>query len=235
MSDDIELGLLSGSSSNASSTQTLFDRSKVHPGYGARKLPLGFSAGAVGAGQNYQHIFEGQLGEAAAQSDIFGIKAKYSQQLEAERILAEEVKRGNVLLGNQIKPSNLNWNKNTRKQYPEHWKQVKLWKERHNIKSGITLPFSKNIGPGNTIQDPNTRSDSIAGGHDLHYQYAKTNQDIINADREAISHFAYEAVNPEDPISQIQAGIGAVGLTGKNIVETLSGKVYYGNYVFTLS
>lgn len=238
MSDDIELGLLSGGSSRSSSSNTLFDRSRLHPGYGASKLPVKPSSGAtVGAGSAYNKIFEGQLGTAAAESDVFGLKAQRSKDLETQRIFDLERRQSNILYANEIKPPTLNWNKQTKSQYPKHWKQARLLRDKAKqpVKQGLTLPFSKNIGPGNSIQPALTRSDSIAAGHDLHYQHSKKDSDVLSADREAISHFAYEAVNPADPISQLQAGIGLVGLGAKNTVESLSGKVYYGNYVFTLS
>ena len=238
MSDDIELGLLGVTPSSSSST--LFDRSKVHSGYGARKIPIKFGSGAVAAGSSYQPIFEGHLGQAAAQGDPFGIKAQRSKDLETQRIYDEEVTTGNILRAEDIKPYNLNWNQQTRKDYPKHWAKVRKnlnhsTQKKLIIKPGLTLPFSKNIGPGNTIQRPLTRSDAIAAGHDLHYQYAKKDSDVLSADREAISHFAHEVVNPEHPISQIQAGIGFIGLGAKHAGEYLSGKVYYGKYVFTLS
>lgn len=235
MSDDIELGLLNQTPSTSS--ETLFDRSRVHKGYGASKIPIKPSATAGFAGQQYQHIFEGQLGQAASQSDIFGLKKSHDQNLDTQRILESEHNAGNILTREEIKPSQLNWNKALRKQYPKHWQQVKAWKQRHPlpIKKGLTLPFSNNIGPGNSIQPALTRSDSIAAGHDLHYEHSKSNQEVLSADREAISHFAYEAVNPENPISQLQAGVGLLGLGAKNTVESLSGKVYYGKYVSSIS
>lgn len=238
MSDDIELGLLSGSSSRSSSSNTLFDRSRIHPGYGASRLPIKPSSGAtVGAGSAYNKIFESQLGKAASDSDIFGLKAQRSKDLETQRLFDSERGLGNILYASEIKPPTLSWNKQTKSQYPKHWKHARLLRDKvkQPVKQGLTLPFSKNIGPGNSIQPPLTRSDSIAAGHDLHYQHSKKNIDVLSADREAISHFAYETVNPADPISQLQAGIGLVGLGAKNAVESLSGKVYYGKYVFTLS
>lgn len=240
MYEDIELGLLG--ETPATSTETLFDRSKVHPGYGARKLPLGFSAGAAGAGSHYQPIFETQLGQAASESDIFGLKAQRRQDLDTKKIYDDEKSRGNILEIEQIKPAYLHWNIKTRQQFPKHWATIREHKNLQGeprkppkIKPGLTLPFSKNIGPGNTIQKPLTRSDSIAAGHDLHYQHAKKDSDVLSADREAISQFAYEAVNPEHPISQLQAGVGLIGLGVKHAAESISGKVYYGKYVITLS
>lgn len=96
--------------------------------------------------------------------------------------------------------------------------------------SGLVLPFSNNIGPGNTISESRSRSDTIAQGHDLHYKDATSDLDVLSADREAISQFAYETVNPENPISQLQAGIGVIGLGAKHAIDKLTGKVTYGKY-----
>jgi hypothetical protein len=57
-------------------------------------------------------------------------------------------------------------------------------------RNGLVLPFSNNIGPGNPIRPATNRADLIAQGHDLHYQQAKSDSDVLSADREAISQFA---------------------------------------------
>ena len=51
-----------------------------------------------------------------------------------------------------------------------------------------------------------------------------------SADREAISHFAYEAIQGSDPISRVQATIGAIGLAAKSAAETITGQVLYGKH-----
>ena len=66
------------------------------------------------------------------------------------------------------------------------------------------------------------------GDDDLHYQQAKSDSDVLSADREAISQFAHEAIQGQDPIPRIHAAVGGVGLGVKHAVEHLSGKVYYG-------
>ncbi|WBG67115.1 hypothetical protein [Drosophila suzukii associated ambidensovirus 1] len=201
MSDDVELGLLLPGVSSSSGSTT-YGSSKIHRGYGASRIPLKNSSGAgFAAGQNYQRIFEGQLGSAAADprnpvGDWFY----------------------NLFYGSKSAPSSPNLERSP---------------EAEEVKSGHVLPFSKNIGPGNSIQPALTRADAIAQGHDLHYKYAKKDSDVLSADREAISQFANEFVNPENPVSQLQAAIGFVGLGAKHGVESLSGKVFYGKYVFT--
>lgn len=210
MSHDIELGPLLPSSAS-SSEETLYTRygsAKVHRGYGASRLPLRPSPSAgFAAGQNYQKIFEGHLGNAAADPNnpvgnwfydqIYGKKND-----EAQRLLEESYKDGSFVPTEELKP-------------------------------GIVLPYSNNIGPGNSLQPARTRADSIAQGHDIHYKDAKKDSDVLSADREAISQFIHEVVYPENPISQLQAAVGAVGLGAKHGFESLSGKVFYGKYVFT--
>lgn len=93
-------------------------------------------------------------------------------------------------------------------------------------RTSITLPFSKNIGPGNIISPAETVADKIAQGHDLHYKDAKNQKDISNADLEAIHQFANEYVYGRNPISQAQAGVGAIGLAGKHILENHYGSIY---------
>lgn len=232
---------------------------KVHSGYGARRIPIKPSAGAgIAAGATQQRIFEGHLGAAAGDPNnpignwfhkqIYGDPV---QRQDTKRVIEEEVDRGTLLPRDKIKPDSLNWNKETRAQYPEHWKLERKSREQkksaeryynrpHSATSrpqnpGLVLPFSNNIGPGNSIQPARTASDFIAQGHDLHYQDAKKPSDVLSADREAIGQFAQEAVSGSDPVSQLQALAGAAGLGAKHLVESLSGKVLYGNYyVFTL-
>lgn len=242
MYEDIELGLINNSnSSSQQSDLNVWDRRnpKVHAGYGASRLPIRPSTGSiVGAGSQYQNIFEGQLGTAAATSDLFGIKSRHDKQVETDRIYEEVLQQTGRLSSNKLKPINLPWNKETKRLYSEHWKQVNprrgvksvTRKKPTDIKQGLTLPFSKNIGPGNSIQPATNTADTIAQGHDLHYQEAKTNSDVQSADREAISHFAHEAIQGSDPISRIQAAVGAIGLAIKSGAEKLTGQVLYGKH-----
>lgn len=245
MSQDIELGPLLPSSAS-SSEETLYTRygsAKVHRGYGASRLPLRPSpSSGFAAGQNYQKIFEGHLGNAAADPNnpignwfyeqIYGKKDD-----EAQQLLEESYKEGSFVPAEELKPEHLKWNSATRKQYPQHWKSVKRDKQLSANTTeptrGFVLPYSNNIGPGNSLQPARTRADLIAQGHDIHYKDAKKDTDVLSADREAISQFIHEVVYPENPISQLQAAVGAVGLGAKHGIESLSGKVFYGKYVFT--
>ncbi|KAL3286274.1 hypothetical protein HHI36_000783, partial [Cryptolaemus montrouzieri] len=100
-------------------------------------------------------------------------------------------------------------------------------KHKSQPSSSATLPFSNNIGPGNKPDKPRTGADAIALHHDLQYGTTKTSEDIHKADKKAISDFAYEAIYASDPISQLQAGVGSVGLGIKHTAEKATGQIIY--------
>lgn len=208
---------------------------KVHSGVGLRRVPLKPAPGVgVAAGSTYQRIFEGQLGRAAGDTrsnplGLFASRDAYYASVPSQLSRLPAVDRRRL-----IKPYGVPWSKESKKQFPQHWKLVNPRAGQKRVQSGIVLPFSNNIGPGNTIQHPRTAADAIAQGHDLHYQDAKEPSDVLSADREAIGQFIHQAVKDPDPVSQLQGVIGAVGLAAKHLGESLAGKVLYGN-VFTLS
>lgn len=261
-------GFNSGSSSASTSTETLFqqptertgliNRTRVHPGYGASRLPIKPTAAAGAAGSQYDPIFQRQLGVAASTGNPLGVfqsrDAYYDSVPWALRRLPYEDRE------KLIKPYNVPWNKETKAQFAQHWKLVnpragqkrieaqqqaareKVIAERRataNLARGEptwygkapTLPFTNNLGPGNRISPATNTADSIAQGHDLHYQDAQTNSDVLSADREAISQFAHEAVQGSDPVSRLHAAVGAVGLGLKHTVESLTGQVLYGELI----
>lgn len=219
---------------------------------------------AFGAGSQYDHIFAGQLGAAAAHPDnplgkwfekqIYGVpkdevyKEEVEKLFKANGLKAVKQYSGYTRKWSQTyKPYELPWNKETKAQWPQHWKLVnpragqnKNRKAQQQARDkavlsrgqppshGLVLPFSNNIGPGNPIRPATNRADLIAQGHDLHYQQAKSNSDVLSADREAISQFAHEAIEGQDPISRVHAAVGFLGLGAKHTVERLSGKVFYG-------
>ena len=119
------------------------------------------------------------------------------------------------------------WNKATRKAFPKEWRAYKIERDspQSSNSAGLVLPFSNNIGPGNTPQKPKTDADNIALHHDLHYSQPGNVQE---ADKEAISHFVHEAIHGSDPTSQVQAAIGAIGLGAKHIAEKIYGGTLYG-------
>jgi hypothetical protein len=196
----------------------------------------------------------GDPGQAPSKGDQHGYKyvcAGYFQDDYYAAVPWELRRLGLKERQEKIKPYGDPWNKDTKAKYPEHWrlvnprrglKKVKKQEEREaqarrdsaNLargeppRNGLVLPYSNNIGPGNPIRPATNRADLIAQGHDLHYQQAKSDSDVLSADREAISQFAHEAVQGQDPISRIHAAVGGIGLGVKHAVEHLSGKVYYG-------
>lgn len=261
-------GFNSGSSSASTSTETLFqqptertgliNRTRVHPGYGASRLPIKPTAAAGVAGSQYDPIFQGQLGVAASTGNPLGVfqsRDAYYNSVPWELRRLPYSERETL-----IKPYNVPWNKETKAQFAQHWKLVnpraghkrieaqqqavreKVIAERRataNLARGEptwygkapTLPFTNNLGPGNRISPATNTADSIAQGHDLHYQDAQTNSDVLSADREAISQFAHEAVQGSDPVSRLHAAVGAVGLGLKHTVESLTGQVLYGELI----
>ena len=212
----------------------------------------------VGAGSQYQHIFEGQLGAAAADPGNPLSRAVAGGRDDYYASVPWELRRlGLADRQRLIKPYGDPWNKVTKAKYPEHWRLVNPRRGQNKQKkqeqreaqarrdsanlargepprNGVVLPFSNNIGPGNPIRPATNRADLIAQGHDLHYQQAKSDTDVLSADREAISQFAHEAVQGQDPISRIHAAVGGIGLGAKHAVERLSGKVFYGKQCLEL-
>lgn len=252
--ESVSIPLLGVGGTPSSSEETLYQRGygsihdpKVHRGVGRNKIPIQLSAAGAHAGEQYQQIFEGQLGAAAADPNNpvgdFFYRLIYGEPENPDKSTYTNV-HGTYLNSALVKPKELKWNKETREKYRDHWKLEKAYRKQQKPKEekpkqeptrGLTLPFSNNIGPGNSIQPALTRADLIAQGHDLHYQDAKKDSDVLSADREAIGQFAQEAISGTNPISQLQALAGAAGLGAKHLAESLTGKVFYGNYVFTIS
>lgn len=223
------------SSNSSLSSAGSFSKTKTTP------IPR-VTAPALAAGTTLQHIAEGHLGASASDPNnplseaIFGNRDDYyaAVPLELRRLnLADRQKL--------IKPYGIDWDKDSKAKYSQHWRLVNPRRGQSKIKKqeqrdsanlargqpqnyGLTLPFSNNIGPGNPIGPALTPSDAIAQGHDLHYQDSQKPSDVLQADREAISHFAYEAVAGKNPISQLQAAAGAVGLGIKHVAELASGQ-----------
>lgn len=241
---------LDGFSSRSSSTSdiSVYDRrsgyTRLHSGVGREKFLTSQASGkglTLSGGLQGRHLetFAGQLGQGlAGQIDWFPERNKYYSSLpwELRRLNVRDKQK-------YIKPYGQPWNAETKAQYPRHWNLVKppdivksqpqpkqepVLSRGQPVTYGKTLPFSNNIGPGNSIQPALTNADLVAQGHDLHYQLAKKDSDVLSADREAISQFAHEAVSGSDPISQLQAGAGAIGLGIKHIAESALGKVIYG-------
>jgi hypothetical protein len=207
--------------------------SKVHPGVGASRIPVRPSTGVGFAAGHHFGIAEGHLGVAAGHNSHTGSlsngfpvtrppQAVRRPQPDHPTASAHSTGKSDTL-----KPGDrgFKWNKRQRERYPEEWKRFSKAKKANNSNSGLTLPGSNNIGPGNSIGEALTNADRIAQGHDLHYSEPGNVQE---ADKEAISHFVHEAINGGNPISQVQAALGAVGLGVKHVAEHIYGGTIYG-------
>jgi hypothetical protein len=82
--------------------------------------------GAVfGAGSQYQPIFEGQLGRAAADPNNPLSRAIFGNRDDYYRAVPWELRRlGLKERQEKIKPYGDPWNKDTKAKYPEHWRLV---------------------------------------------------------------------------------------------------------------
>nr|QOD39584.1 ORF1 [uncultured densovirus] len=97
--------------------------------------------------------------------------------------------------------------------------------------SGVQVPFTKNVGPGNEEIDLSPTlagADIDAGHHDIRYGLAEDDNDIREADDIAIKEFGDHRVdNPFDVTSYI----GEAGLSAKKAIENQIGVQYpKGNY-----
>jgi len=201
---------------------------KIHSGYGASRIPIKPSISIGLAGSNYDKIHQQQLGVAAStgnQLNLFKSRDEYYDSIPIElRQLGFQDRQ------EKIKPYGVSWNKESKQQYKEHWKLVNPRAGQKRVNSGFVLPFSNNIGPGNTVQEALNPADKIAQGHDISYSNAKSDKDIQDSDTVAIGQFVQEAVGGSNPISSAQAIVGAVGLAGKSLIERIAGKAIYGKY-----
>ncbi|KAF5287229.1 hypothetical protein FQA39_LY16006 [Lamprigera yunnana] len=82
----------------------------------------------------------------------------------------------------------------------------------------------KYLGPGNKLNlgEPIDEDDRIALVHNIHYNLAKTNQDIRRADKEAILSFYSNFLNT----GNWHSVIGGTGISVKYAIESISGIVY---------
>nr|QRQ90267.1 MAG: hypothetical protein 3 [Parvoviridae sp.] len=92
----------------------------------------------------------------------------------------------------------------------------------------ITFPDHSYIGPGNDAYSgaqAHDLDDHIAHDHDIAYHHAKTQEDVLDADKKAIHDFASDALENYNPHS----AIGALGLGIKHGVENIIGVQYPSN------
>ncbi|KAF6214733.1 hypothetical protein GE061_009476 [Apolygus lucorum] len=88
----------------------------------------------------------------------------------------------------------------------------------------LTIPGCNWLGPGNSLEapPPTCYADQLAKEHDFEYDRAKRAGDIRRADRKAIFGFAADAITNGSPA----ALVGAVGISAKYAVESLTGVLY---------
>lgn len=100
--------------------------------------------------------------------------------------------------------------------------------------SGYTLPWSKYIGPGNSLNlgEPETNPDHLAKLHDLRYAHAsyRLSKQWIEQDRfkELISEADADFVNENNPWTP-QGAHAISGISAKQLVEHFSGQLYPGS------
>lgn len=98
-------------------------------------------------------------------------------------------------------------------------------------KPAFLFPGHNYLGPGNKSRiegntaKPTTSADAIAADHDDDYTTATNKEDIFKADQKAIKNFALDTFKNKS----IPSAVGAVGLTGKHLVEKSLNKVIYPN------
>lgn len=103
-------------------------------------------------------------------------------------------------------------------------------------KKGLTLPFSKYIGPGNSLNQgkPSNNIDIHAREHDIAYNKAIDKVDIYNADKtflSKISDHLVEYINGnEDPIKGAQSIVSGIGIGGKHLFEKSINKTIYPSF-----
>jgi hypothetical protein len=92
------------------------------------------------------------------------------------------------------------------------------------LSGGATLPGHKYIGPGNDENSgtPVDTDDAIAQAHDIAYANAKTQQDVINADTDAIAQFDHDW----NSNTNFHSLAGRTGLQIKKTIEGYTGVIY---------
>lgn len=92
--------------------------------------------------------------------------------------------------------------------------------------SQLTVPGHHYLGPGNSIDEgkaPVDKDDARAQLHDEQYNSAKSDTDILNADKEFIVDSIPDIIKG-DP----HAIVGGVGISGKHLLESVLGVQYSG-------
>lgn len=110
---------------------------------------------------------------------------------------------------------------------------VRLQQMTRFMNRGLTLPFSHNTGPLNTLVSPSNTADEHAYAHDIAYSKGG---DVSEVDQAFIDEM-FDHYN-EDPLSVegLTGLLGGSGIMFKKYVEKFTGQLYpfaSGNYVKT--
>lgn len=112
--------------------------------------------------------------------------------------------------------------------------QFEQYYEKDYNKSGFTLPFSKYIGPGNSLNlgAPKTDADQLARIHDLEYAHASyklaKGEIDLNQFKELVSQADSDFI--ENNTLLTPHGAHAIsGITAKKLIETITGQLYPGS------
>lgn len=100
--------------------------------------------------------------------------------------------------------------------------------------SGITLPLSRYIGPGNSanLGEPKTGADVAAKRHDLRYAHAAyrfSNKRVTQAQYNKLIDKADSQFQSENVLYSPHGIIGKGGIGLKQLLETATGQLYPGN------
>lgn len=216
------------SGSSTGSEVPLFDR-RLHRGYGSSRVPLNSPAGIGFTAGHHFRTAEHHLGIAARPVVNDNVPQQGTWHVDAKGNWVQANKPSTSGKLDNLTPGSagFKWNKATRKAFPKEWRAYKVERDskKDDNSASLTLPYSNNIGPGNIVQEALTNADTIAQGHDLHYSEPGNVQE---ADKEAIIHFAHETIYGSNPVSQVQAAIGVVGLGVKHVAEHIYGGTLYG-------
>lgn len=89
---------------------------------------------------------------------------------------------------------------------------------------GLTLPFSHNTGPLNTLVKPSNTADEHAFDHDLAYEF---DENVQEADKHFVGQmYDHFFENPVGSVESITGFLGALGISSKMAIESYIGQQY---------
>lgn len=227
------------------SDESLFDirteipniqRSKVHKGIGAAKVPIKSVGGAKFAGQEHMDVFAGHLGAAAADvnsplnkalDNLFYGERKPSEEYDKE-FLTKLIRDG-VITKNQ---ADIEYGYHLMKDIPEIPKKNVNNTTTTTEQTGHSgyLENYPHVGPGNKILNKAKNViDNIARTHDIAYGTAKTPTDVLKADEEFIKDMG--KVEPKTWGETAVKHISKLGIQAKKNIEQITGHVFYPSEV----